>query len=316
MRKFKKSIALLLVAVMILPIGTFAFGEDTNNYNHWAKEEIQYLIGKGIVSGYSDGEFKPDQTITRAEFIKIINGVFGYSKMAKDKFQDVNEKDWFYEEIGKAVEAGYIGGYGDNTMKPNSPITRQEASKIMGIVLDLDETKSKSAKDFIDGPQIDDWAKGYVSILKDKGYISGYLDKTFKPANSIKRAEAVKIIKNATGEIVNLSGKYTENKDGNVLVNTPDVVLKDMKIKGDLYLTEGIGEGDVTLDKLTVKGKTHIRGGGENSIIIRNSQLGEVVVKKEYNNVRVVLDENTNISNIIINEYTILVIKKGAKMNQ
>ncbi len=74
---------MLLVAVMILPLGTFAFGEQTDISNHWAKEEIQYLIGKEVVSGYSDGNFRPDQSITRAEFIKIINNVFGYSE--KDK---------------------------------------------------------------------------------------------------------------------------------------------------------------------------------------------------------------------------------------
>ncbi len=134
----------------------------------------------------------------------------------------------------------------------------------MGMVFDLDETKSKSANNFADSSKIGgDWAKGYVSILKDKGYISGYSDKTFRPTNPITRAEAVKIITNASGNIINLAGEYSDDAAGNVLVNTSDVELKDMEIKGDLYLVEGIGEGDVILDNVVVEGNTYVRGGGE-----------------------------------------------------
>ena len=62
-----------------------------------------------------------------------------------------------------------------------------------------------------------------------------------------------------SGQILNLAGKYTEKADGNVLVNTADVILKDMHIKGDLYLTEGIGQGDATLDNVIVEGKLTLK---------------------------------------------------------
>ncbi|MCF6462348.1 S-layer homology domain-containing protein, partial [Clostridium sp. Cult1] len=315
MNRFKKGISLLLVAVMILPLGTFAFGEETDILGHWAKEEIQYLIGKEVVSGYSDGNFRPDQSITRAEFIKIINNIFGYSEKAEAKFGDVKEGDWFYDEIRKATKAGYIGGYNDGTIKPNNPITRQEVSKIMGMVFDLDETKSKSANNFADSSKIGDWAKGYVSILKDKGYISGYSDNTFRPTNPITRAEAVKIITNASGNIINLAGEYSDDAAGNVLVNTSNVELKDMKIKGDLYLVEGIGEGDIILDNVVVEGSTYVRGGGENSIIIRHSKLGEIVINKDAGDIRVVLEGETIIEYIAIESGTKLVVKEGVKVD-
>ncbi|WP_051403507.1 S-layer homology domain-containing protein, partial [Schnuerera ultunensis] len=315
MNRFKKGISLLLVAAMILPLGTFAFGEETDILGHWAKEEIQYLIGKEVVSGYSDGNFRPDQSITRAEFIKIINNIFGYSEKAEAKFGDVKEGDWFYDEIRKATKAGYIGGYNDGTIKPNNPITRQEVSKIMGMVFDLDETKSKSANNFADSSKIGDWAKGYVSILKDKGYISGYSDNTFRPTNPITRAEAVKIITNASGNIINLAGEYSDDAAGNVLVNTSNVELKDMKIKGDLYLVEGIGEGDIILDNVVVEGSTYVRGGGENSIIIRHSKLGEIVINKDAGDIRVVLEGETIIEYIAIESGTKLVVKEGVKVD-
>ena len=72
MNKIKKTIALLLVALMILPSGSFSFGQETDISDHWAKEEINYLIEKGIVNGYPDGTFRPERNITRAEFYKLV----------------------------------------------------------------------------------------------------------------------------------------------------------------------------------------------------------------------------------------------------
>ncbi|MCK9268265.1 MAG: S-layer homology domain-containing protein [Alkaliphilus sp.] len=314
MGRCKKIVAVLLAFIMVLSLGSFVFGEESDIADHWAKEEIEYLMSKGVVSGYPDGSFKPDKQITRAEFVKMINYIFGYSEKGSVSFTDVGEGDWFYDEIGKAVKAGYISGYDDGTMKPNNPITRQEVSKVMGMVFDLNESE-ESAGDFVDADLIGDWAKGYVGILKDKGYISGYPDGTFKPGNPITRAESVKIVVNASGLIINAEGEYSEDAAGNVLVNTSDVVLKDMKIAGDLYLVEGIGDGTVTLDNVTVEGEVYIRGGGEDSIIIINSKTGQIFVKKAEGNVRLVLEGSTEVPFITLDDNGKLVIKEGAKID-
>ena len=314
MFRFKRVVAVLAIIAIMLPYGTFAAGGKSDISNHWAKEEINYLLGKNIISGYPDGSFKPDQRITRAEFIRIINSVFGYSEIGKVQFTDVKKTDWFYDEIGKAVSAGYIDGYTDGTMKPNSQITRQEVSKIMTVVLGLNEIKSESTNSFTDSSKIDNWAKGYVTSLKNKGYISGYPDGTFRPTSPITRAEAVKIITNASGNIINSPGEYSEDADGNVLVNTPNVTLRNMKIKGDLYLTEGIGDGDVILDNVKVYGDVYIRGGGENSVTIRNSSLGQVFAKRDNAKLRVVVDKNTEVSTITVDKNIILVVKENAKV--
>ena len=314
MIRCKKIVAVLLAFTMVLSLGSFVFGEESDIADHWAKEEIEYLMSKDVVSGYPDGSFKPDKQITRAEFVKMINYIFGYSEKNSVSFTDVGEGDWFYDEIGKAVKAGYISGYDDGTMKPNNPITRQEVSKVMGMVFDLNESE-ESAGDFVDADRIGDWARGYVGILKDKGYISGYPDGTFKPGNSITRAESVKIVVNASGLIINAEGEYSEDAAGNVLVNISDVVLKDMEIAGDLYLVEGIGDGTVTLDNVTVEGEVYIRGGGEDSIIIINSKTGQIFVKKAEGNVRLVLEGSTEVPFITLDDNGKLVIKEGAKID-
>lgn len=311
MSKFKKSIALLLVAVITLSINNFAFGEKTDISNHWAKKEIQYLMEKDIINGYPDGTFRPEKNITRAEFYKTVNELIGYEEKAKINFDDVKESDWFYEHIQKGVKANYIKE--EKTLKPKVNITREEVVEILSIVFDIEENL-EAAKKFKDYNSIPKALRGVFGGLAYKKYLNGYPDGMVNPKGEIKRSEVVKMFYNISGKIINLAGKYTENTDGNVLVNTTDVILKDMKIKGDLYLTEGIGKGDATLDNVIVEGKTYIKGGGENSIIIINSKLGEIAVRKDNSNIRIVIDENTDISNLVINENTILVIKKGAKV--
>ena len=76
--------------------------------------------------GLPDGTFKPDNSITRAEFVTLVNKAFNMTAKAEIDFTDVPAGAWYYGEVAKAKAAGYIGGYPDNTMRPDNPISRQE----------------------------------------------------------------------------------------------------------------------------------------------------------------------------------------------
>jgi len=78
---------------------------------HWAEDTIAKWVEQGLISGYTDGTFRPDNSITRAEFMALVNRAFGFNKKAAIGFFDVSATDWFYDEIAKAVKAGYISGY-------------------------------------------------------------------------------------------------------------------------------------------------------------------------------------------------------------
>lgn len=65
---------------------------------------------KGFINGYEDGTFKPDNSMTRAEFVKIVNKVFGFTEKGTESFSDVNKEDWYYSDICIAVKVGYING--------------------------------------------------------------------------------------------------------------------------------------------------------------------------------------------------------------
>jgi len=75
---------------------------------HWAEEDLNKWMEKGILVGYQDGTIRPDNNITRAEFVTLINKVFGLYELSREQFADVEDSKWYSREILKARAAGYI----------------------------------------------------------------------------------------------------------------------------------------------------------------------------------------------------------------
>ncbi|MBU5436976.1 S-layer homology domain-containing protein [Tissierella sp. MSJ-40] len=294
MKEVKKVSFVLLVTILIFSTNIFAFANGLDYSKHWAKDDISLLMEKNIISGYDNGDFKPNNPIKRAELIKIINNVFGYIEKEIIDFNDVSEKDWFYEDIQKGVKVGYIEGYSNGAMKPNSNVTREEAAKIISKAYELKAKKSKSTLGFKDEDKISSWAEEYIAALKEFGYISGYDNGKFEPKKNITRAEIVKIICSISKDILNKEGTYSKDIDGNLIVNSKDVFLKDMTISGDLYLTEGIGIGDINLENITIKGTLRIKGNGQNRVKIKDSEINSLIL----NSGKVELEGNVKIENL------------------
>lgn len=278
------SIALvLLMVVSILPMAALAAPSDIEG--HWAKDTITKWVEAGKASGYEDGTFKPENPITRAEFMVLVNKSFGFSKTVSIDFTDVPADAWYAEHVAKAKAAGYIGGYPDGTVKPGAYISRQEVAVIIAKLKNL--TGNASAVDkFNDASQIPDWSKGAVGAVVEAGYMNGYPDVTFKPVDNIKRAEALVALNNLPETVVyDKAGTYgpeegQETIDADVIINEDGVVFQNIIITGDLTIGEGVGDGTVTLNDVTVRGDTFVRGGGTDSIVINGGSYGRIIIRK------------------------------------
>ncbi|HZK42915.1 MAG TPA: S-layer homology domain-containing protein, partial [Syntrophomonadaceae bacterium] len=316
MRKRNKHFSLIMAIAFMMTI-TFGFNLPqaeanaiTDIEDHWAKSEIVTLVEKGVVTGYSDGSFKPDNTITRAEFMTLCNRAFSYDTKAEVTYTDVKSSDWFYEEVAKAKAAGYISGYEDGTMKPNNQISRQEAATIVANIKNLDIAVDEATLGkFTDAATIPTWSRAYVSSVVTAGFIAGYPDKTFKATNSITRAEAVIVLSKAMVYVtpvipevdyssIDKAGTYgpatgTQTIKSNVTISSEGVVLQNTTIEGNLNITEAVGQGDVTLKNVKVTGTTTIKGGGENSVYLEKTQLAKVIVNKSDGKIRIVLSKDS-----------------------
>jgi hypothetical protein len=199
--KFRKLKSLILAGaiLLILPMFTQAFAEvsfsDLDNAE-WAKETIMEWVDMGLISGYEDGTFRPNQEVTRAEYAKMIFNAYELETEGKKEFSDVLESDWHYEIITKKAFLGFVNGYPDGTFKPDAPITRAEAATIIFNILNLEEN-AEAADIFLDSNMIPSWAKGIIGAVYEAGYILGYPDGTFRSGENITRAESVFMINNA-----------------------------------------------------------------------------------------------------------------------
>ncbi len=194
---FKKAltITLSLLVVLMTAAPIFAVEDMTDYSSHWAKVNIQTALDTGMATGYPDGSFKPDQAITRAEFVTMVNNKFKFIDTADYKFSDVTADAWYAAFIDAAIAEGYITGYTDETVKPDASITRQEAAVIFNILNEL--TAESDNPDFIDASSIAEWGKDAIIAVSEKNIMIGYPDGSFRPANQITRAEAILAITNS-----------------------------------------------------------------------------------------------------------------------
>lgn len=164
--------------------------ELTDIKGHWAELTIKDFVKKGYIKGYEDKTFKPNNSITRAEFVKILNNYFGLSKTSQKVFEDT-KNHWAKIEIDIAVTNKVCNGKSKTEFKPNDPITREEAASMISNYRKIADKNHDKLNKYIDNNKVSTWAKNSVEGILEKEYMNGYEDKTFRPKNNITRAEAV-----------------------------------------------------------------------------------------------------------------------------
>lgn len=155
--------------------------------NHRNYEAINYLVGSNIVKGYSDGSFKPAQTVNRAEALKFV--VLG-NKLGLESgdlsFSDVNRSEWYWDYLYTAKRASIIDGYPDGTFKPANTVNRAEFLKILFNGLDIEVASSISEAPYDDVP-VDAWFSPYFAEAKSLGIFDEV--STISPAGGMSRGE-------------------------------------------------------------------------------------------------------------------------------
>ena len=205
MKKAFKVITLLMLVILV--VTAFAMPASAKQVftdlspEHWCYAKIMDFEKKGYVCGYSDNTFRADRTITRAEYVKIVNNFFGYkpSEKTTSAFKDVNSGDWFMPYVNEAVDRGYIEGFEDGTFRPQDPIRRQEATVILARILKIDkEVYPADHKDglaqYSDSDEVQEWARVAIHSYSVYNFINGYEDGTLRILRNVTRAETVELL--------------------------------------------------------------------------------------------------------------------------
>lgn len=163
----------------------------TDTSTHWADATINNFVKLGVVTGYADGSFHPNASITRAEFATLIAKVFDLSSNQGNTISDVSGH-WAESSIRSLQSKGVLSGYPDGTFRPNQEIKRAEIIAIISRIMDLSKVPTAEAPAFSDLEQI--WNKDQLQQAAAAGIIQGDRNGEFHPANSASRAEALTII--------------------------------------------------------------------------------------------------------------------------
>ena len=233
MKRGKKLLALLLAAALMIPIATAAPSEEgsfPDVKGHWAQAEIEKAVASGWVDGYEDGTFRPERTITRAEFVKMIldathltpgcetvNWMVEHAKIqvegtgpwgipnTVDYEPNLNDMDTHWLTTQGWTEAALYSGmvvpsdYNNGNFRPEKPIARYEIALMVTRALgQVYEAKAEEGLDitlpFTDSETTLSWMKGYIRVASEAGVVKGYPDGSFQPNEASTRAEAVVMV--------------------------------------------------------------------------------------------------------------------------
>lgn len=295
----------IIVGLLFTVPAAAAVFEDSEG--HWAESAIDTWHHYGVIAG-DDRGFRPDDEVTRAEFSVMLNNIMRYVERKGGAFSDLYPSQWYYDPMVRLHAAGVLSGINGKAV-PNQAITRQEAAVLIANALHLQN--DGYAASFEDNEDIAPWALDKVNALVSRNVIHGLPDGTFQPLRPLTRAQAVTIFDQAVKQLIGESGEFSGDVDGNVIVQTRDVTLKDMTIAGNLYIAPGVGDGDVSLDNVNVEGSVFVLGGGENTILFNNVNVkGALVVNKYDGKVRVLATGNTTVSVTVLDSGAVLVARE------
>ena len=145
-----------------------------------------------FLSGYANGTFEPDRNMTRAEvttmFARLLTEKMAADQTYSNTFSDVAKSHWAANYIGYMQQFGIITGYADGSFRPDASVTRAEFAAIASRF----EKLTEGTKSFSDVPS-SHWAAKYINFAATRGWVNGYADGTFRPNNSITRAEVAAV---------------------------------------------------------------------------------------------------------------------------
>lgn len=232
MRNIKKVIALVLSLAMILTAMPVSAANFSDTKGHWAEASIERWVDAGILNGYADGTFKPNNPIKRGELAKVLSEVLGLTEESTKSFNDINAH-WAKSYVLKCAQQSIINGYSDGSFKPDNNVTRQEAvtmiaRAMLGI---LGDSYGEDVSEFKDAEKVQNYAKAAFAKLIAYNVVDGYADGTVKPEGNITRAEVAKLLDCLVGVYVDKDGNVTTtayvDPETEKVAQAPIVVVND-----------------------------------------------------------------------------------------
>lgn len=163
----------------------------------WYYDDVYRATGYGLFTGMGNGDFKPEELLTRAQFVTVLAQMSGadVSKYKNTTFQDVAPKSWYEKYVAWGYETGVSMGISETKFEPDRPISRQELCTMLVRFADTNQFTMKQGElKFTDKADIAKWARTGVKKCVGEKLVSGMPDGTFAPLESATRAQGARIL--------------------------------------------------------------------------------------------------------------------------
>jgi len=221
----KRFLALSLALCMLLSCVPFVSAASFSDIaGHWARESILAMADQNIITGYPDGTFRPNGTITRAELLTLVVRRYAANVTPSTILPgDVAAGDWYADTVRRALSADFIPDamISDNRLNPGQAITREEAAAVLALALNL--PASTASLTYADRAAISVWAVEAVAQCSENGIFGGYPDGGFHPQGTITRAEVAAVLSRADSQAVTPALPQVLNVSGTdgLIIDTP-----------------------------------------------------------------------------------------------
>ena len=266
-KRFTVILVILSMAMSLLVPSAMAFS-DTKG--HWAEQSITRWENAGVIGGYEDGQFRPDQALTRGELAAMISTIFHLSQTASNRYPDLPSGEWFTPYMLRCVAAGFLAGT-DMGAEPLAMVTREQAAVIFARAFMIPEETS-SDTGFFDQWQISDWARPFVRAMKNQKMIAGIGGNLYAPKQPLTRAQAVTILNAAIAQYVDEeNAQITPAQNGITMITASGVTLTGNA--DTVLVTPGATNGKITFQKSTVSGELRVEAANLELVIGENSSV-------------------------------------------
>lgn len=177
---------------------------DVNQSNYFS-EAVLNLTQQGVLKGFADGTFRPNQVITRAQAAVILASTLGLDTktVTNPGFKDVPAGVWYYGSVAALVEKGIMNGLDQEHFLPGKQVTRAEMAKMLSLGYNLKAARTKT--NFTDVPE-KSWFSGYVSAIAENAITTGISSTSFAPGQSVNRGQMAAFVYRAENQGVKEDG--------------------------------------------------------------------------------------------------------------
>lgn len=220
----RKKISLLILVITVILSTTVVWGANFSDMSgHWAENVVSEMADKGILNGFTDGTFKPNESVTREQFSKIlVESLKLEENRNTTNFNDVEDSRWSKKYID--IASKYLNSYwvsGKEHFKPTEASVREDVAVavVKACGLENDVVDYTLLNQFTDENEISEYNKSYIAIAVKHGIMKGNADGTFNPKGNLTRAEVSQLMYNVTNKIENggfkplVATKYVEHKE-------------------------------------------------------------------------------------------------------